>query len=162
MPAFWYVWNSAHGTGNPNCGLAALSLKGMLSTTVLEGNIDTDIFLRVLRDNVLPLMNAYPLPESVLVMDNASTHSHALIQQLCAGFGVLCVFLPPYSYDYNPIEIAFHQAKQYVRDRYGIANGNTIPRLYQGLNSISNVNAARYFAHCGYPVSAADEQWAGI
>jgi hypothetical protein len=89
-------------------GLSALSLGGTISVIVREDNDTSEFVLRTLRDNVLPNMNAFPQPRCVLVMDNASVHDHLVVYALCAEFHVLCIFLPPYSYDLNPIELSFH------------------------------------------------------
>lgn len=51
-PAFLYVRNSAHGKGRRCMAIAALSLQGILSQTVLEENINREVFLRVLEIEV--------------------------------------------------------------------------------------------------------------
>jgi transposase len=59
-------------------------------------------------------MNAYSEerpPRSVLVMDNARIHCSEELQEMCNEAGVLLVYLPPYSPDYNPIEQSFNQIK---------------------------------------------------
>lgn len=44
-------------------------------------------------------------------MDNARIHHGGRIQELCDAAGVRLIYLPPYSPDYNPIEIAFNVVK---------------------------------------------------
>jgi transposase len=161
-PAFLKVPNARHGQGTPCCGLAAMALDGMMSISIKEGNVDGDVVFACLRDEVLPHMNPYPQEMSVLVMDNASTHDHARVHQLCAQSGVICIFLPPYSYDFNPIELAFHEAKQFVRTKYGLAGGVIRDRLLEGLQSVGAVSAHNYFQHCRYTVTDMDREWAGL
>jgi transposase len=115
-PALMRVPGVTHGVGNACCAIAAMSIDGMLSITVTEENVTNDIVMACLRDEVLPQMASFPAPNSVLVMDNAPTHDHARVHQLCATFGVICIFLPPYSYDLSPIEPSFHEAKQLHSD----------------------------------------------
>lgn len=43
---------------------------------------------------------------------------------MCQENGVFALFLPPYSYDFNPIEQVFHAAKAYIRRRWGYADAN--------------------------------------
>ena len=107
-------------------------------------------------------MSPFPAPESVLVMDNAPTHDHDAIHALCARFGVICVFLPPYSYDLNPIELSFHEAKQYIRRTFGLADDVVSGRLYVGLTSVTAEHALNYYIHCGYTITDNDRRWAGI
>ena len=71
FPAFVYVFNALHGQGNGVCGISAMSLRGCFSATTTELNFDAAFFMNILEFEVLPKMNAFPAPESVLVMDNA-------------------------------------------------------------------------------------------
>jgi transposase len=116
-------------------------------------------FMDNLLNEVLPQMNPYPQTESVLIMDNAATHNHQQVYDLCDQFGVLAVFLPPYSYNFNPIELAFHQAKQYIRTKWGFADGNVKDRLFEAFSCITSNDAVNYFSHCLYKISNDDMHW---
>ena len=65
-------------------------------------------------------------PNSVVVMDNATFHKGALMQQMLEEAGHIILYLPPYSPDLNPIEKKWAQAKA-LRRRIG---GN-IETLFQ-------------------------------
>jgi transposase len=96
-------------------------------------------------------MNAYPAVRSVLILDNASVHLKPDIMHECQLVGVVCLFLPPYSYDLNPIELAFHNAKQWIRANYNDEEALTPlkARLNEGLwNSVSRENACSFFEKC--------------
>ena len=64
---------------------------------------------------------ANPLPNSVLIMDNASIHKSAGVRALCDEFGVGLEFLPPYSPDYNPIEESFAELKVWTKKSRDLA-----------------------------------------
>jgi hypothetical protein len=49
--------------------------------------------------DLLPHLNAYPAPNSFVIMDNASVHHHDAIMDILANAGVRVSFLPPYSPD---------------------------------------------------------------
>ena len=53
--------------------------------------------------------------ELFLVMDNASIHNERDLRNILAPKNITLVKLPPYSYDFNPIELVFGRAKMYVR-----------------------------------------------
>jgi hypothetical protein len=53
--------------------LPALSLDGILDVAVIEGMVNTEVFLEFLRGLTLE-MNPYPEKNSVLVMDNVKFH----------------------------------------------------------------------------------------
>ena len=91
-----------------------------------------------------------PLPNSVLIMDNASIHKSAEVRALCDEFGVHLEFLPPYSPDYNPIEESFAELKAWMKKNRGLALtfegnfGGFIELAVQGLTQ----KAGRHFASC--------------
>lgn len=151
LPAYSPVANSAHGDSVAACAAAAVCLDGVLAVTVIEGElVDSNRFLSILQDEVLPRMQPYPLPNSVLIMDNAPSHPALEIAFRCQQKGVIFVNLPPYSYDYNPIELVFHQAKDYIRRKYGMDTAHAGNKLFEGIGSVSAANIASYFRHCGY------------
>ena len=62
-------------------------------------------------------MNPYPGSNSVLCLDNASTHHRGRVQALCDRRGVVLEYLAPYSPDFNPEEKAFSVLKSKLRKR---------------------------------------------
>jgi len=81
----------------------------------LENAITGEDFLQFVRGS-LPHLNECPLPRSVLVIDNASIHKVAGIREMVEGRGASsCLYLPAYSPDLNPIELAFAAIKTWLR-----------------------------------------------
>ncbi len=67
------------------------------------------------------------------------------------------MFLPPYSPDYNPIELAFSSIKSYVRRQQvlgGLANADDDIYVYlhliEAAYSIGPSHALGYYHKCGY------------
>ena len=54
-------------------------------------------------------------PNSVLVLDNCSVHHVQEVYQAVGDCGVISHYLPPYSPDYNPIELAFSKVKYAIK-----------------------------------------------
>ena len=48
-------------------------------------------------------MNAFPVPYSILVLDNASIHKEQYLIDICNAKGVRIEYLPLYSSDFNPV-----------------------------------------------------------
>ena len=48
-------------------------------------------------------------------MDNCSIHHTELVMDLLKEAGIVVIFLPPYSPDYNPIELVFGYIKAYLK-----------------------------------------------
>ena len=60
-------------------------------------------------------MNPFPGKNSVLIMDNAKIHHDEEMINLIERIGCRILFLPPYSPDYNPIELAFSTLKSWLK-----------------------------------------------
>jgi len=60
-------------------------------------------------------MNPYPGKNSVLVMDNAKIHHNEEMINVIKSVGCRVLFLPPYSPDFNPIELAFSTLKSWIK-----------------------------------------------
>jgi hypothetical protein len=75
LPAFVSLPNSAHGEDIAACGIAAIDYTGLFSFQTYTRTINSDDFYDNLINEVLPKMNSYPNPRSVLVLDNAPTHN---------------------------------------------------------------------------------------
>jgi transposase len=81
----------------------------------------------------MPLMDSFPGPQSILVMDNAPVHHGGRVEQICAAAGVLLIYLPPYSPDMNPIEKFFSVLKSQLKQRQILTGGAEDPRLIKRL-----------------------------
>jgi len=86
------------GRGNRYSVLPALSLEGIIYATIKQGSFDGEAFITFLR-GLLPRMNPYPAPNSVLVMDNCQIHHVEEVEDICRERGVRLLYLPPYSPD---------------------------------------------------------------
>ena len=84
---------------------------GDADTNEFRGTVDTERFLMWVRESLVPLLGRVSAlePRSVVLADNAPTHIDPRFEEMVRGAGALLLFLPPYSPDYNPIELAFHQ-----------------------------------------------------
>lgn len=103
--------------------LPALTIEGYAAVRVVEGSVDSaEFFDFVLNDvvsfyritaiylflqNQLPITNPYPGPNSVIILDNCSTHRTEALREIVEESGCLLIFLPAYSPDFNPIEESF-------------------------------------------------------
>jgi hypothetical protein len=61
--------------------LPALSLQGVLIVQIIEGSVDHIAFEAFVTD-LMELMEPFPGPNSVLVLDNASIHKNESIVEL--------------------------------------------------------------------------------
>ena len=130
--------------------LAAMDVKGFFTFETTEGTFDRAAFHTALVEKILPLMNPYPLPRSILVLDNARIHVYEQIYKTVEAFGVMLVFLPPYCPQLNPIEIGFGLLKRWIEKHAAFAwNLDPVLVLRKALrNCILHCECT--FVHCGY------------
>lgn len=153
--------NIPHGAGSPCSAICAMGLQGYVSITTVNENVNGEMFIYCLANHILPMMRPFPSPNSVLILDNAAVHVADQVAENCQQHGVIPLFLPPYSYDLNPIEKSFHQAKHFIRQRYPLLDMNhnlVAQHLREGMSLITTENAVNYFRDCGYPVTEIDQQ----
>lgn len=83
-------------------------------TAVKEGYFNADEFITWIQDSLLPVCR----PGTIIIMDNCSTHVSARVEQVITEAGFQLKYLPPYSPDYNPIELTFSVLKAWVKRWY--------------------------------------------
>src|ERR1700761_9350378 len=102
--------------------LPAISLDGVLHLDIITRSWTSEDFEQYI-ETLLNNMNRYPFPNSVIVMDNASTHHFEGIRNIIEAWGMHLVYLPPYSPDFNPIEEGFSAMKAWLRRNRDFALG---------------------------------------
>ena len=126
--------------------LGAFDVEGMVAHTSKPGamkRVDLEAFLR---EELLPKL----LPGSVLVLDNARIHHGGQIEQIVAAAGCSVLYLPPYSPDFSPIELAWGWIKAFVRrwcPRDEASRGEAVAKAVAALPAQF---APGWFAKCGY------------
>jgi transposase len=125
---------------------AALRHDGLTAPFVLDGPMNREAFL-VYVDRVLgPTLK----PGDIVVMDNLPAHKGEQVRALIQARDAKLMYLPPYSPDLNPIELAFAKIKGLLRK----AAERTVPALWNRIGAILNdftpQECSNYFHHDGY------------
>lgn len=133
--------------------LPALTIDGYMAVRVVEGSIDGAEFYDFVLNDVLPSMNPFPGPNSVIVLDNCSTHKSDALREAVEASGCLLIFLPPYSPDFNPIEESFSCLKKWFRRHWRDLRHSQFPEqdLREAcFRAINAENARGWYMHIGY------------
>ena len=140
------VSKNPHGHWKLISTIAALSAKGIITACSFDGATDTEMFVAFVREFLVPQL----VPGQVVVLDNLKAHMSPQVDKLIEGAGARVVRLPPYSPDFNPIEMAISKIKTLLRK---LARRD-IPSLYEALGeavkSITADDACNYMKHCKY------------
>lgn len=125
--------------------LGALGSHALLTAMCFEGTLNGAVFLFFLEHFLCPLLQ----PGQIVIVDNAKAHQVDEARELIEDKGARLVYLPPYSPDLNPIELAWSKVKHGLRK----ARARTVETLYQALSqaleTITADNAAAFFKHVG-------------
>lgn len=107
---------------------------------------NADRFVRWVERRLAPNLRA----GDVVVLDNLRAHKDARVTQLVEHRGATVKFLPPYSYDFNPIEPAWALMKKRIRavaPRTRLALRRTACAAWR---CIRPRHCHGWFAHAGY------------
>jgi transposase len=134
--------------------LAALRVGGLTCPLVVDGAMTGDLFVAYVKQQLAPTLKA----GDVVVLDNLSCHLRAEVGQAIEGAKCRLLYLPPYSPDLNPIELAFAKLKALLRT----AGERTVEGLWDflgaALDAFSPQECRNYFRHCGYPIPNATKK----
>ena len=89
-------------------------------------------------------------PGDVVVMDNLGSHKGCRVRDLIESAGARLVFLPPYSPDFNPIEMAFAKIKALLRKAAERTVDDLWDRIGAVLDLVTPDEARAYFRAAGY------------
>ena len=139
-----------HGHWKTTTFVGALRCNGLTAPMVIDGAINGDLFLAYVDQVLAPTLK----PGDVVIMDNLRVHKIAGVRNAIAAAGATLLFIPPYSPDFNPIELAFSKLKALLRAR-AIRTAEALWKALGDLcGSFSPAECANYFRHDGYFQSA--------
>ena len=140
------VCKTPHGHWKVLSTIAAMTVHGMLGYGSFDGATDTETFLTFVRDGLVPHLK----PGQVVVLDNLPAHKSPKVDELIESAGARVLRLPPYSPDFNPIEMAISKMKALLRK---LARRD-VPGLLEGvreaMNCITASDARAFMRHSGY------------
>ncbi len=95
-----------------------------------------------------------PLPEldpgDIVVMANLPAHKVAGIRQAIEAAGATLLYLPPYSPDCNPIEMAFSKLKALLRKAAARTVDDLWDAIADAIDAFTSTECENYFAAAGY------------
>ena len=79
--------------------------------------VNKDMFVEWVKESFCPVLGNYAdcEPNSIVVMDNTSTHMCEQVRRLIEGQGAYLLYTAPYSPNLVPIEYGFNVYKAYLK-----------------------------------------------
>lgn len=128
--------------------VAALRLEGLGAPAVFDGPIDTPTFRAYVEQVLVPTLR----PGDVVVLDNLAVHKQPEVRTAIEAVGAQLRFLPPYSPDFNPIELAFAKLKALLRAARPRTFDQVCALVAAALDLYTPTECVNYVRHCGYRV----------
>jgi transposase len=135
-----------HGHWNTSTFIAGLRQGGLVAPCVFNGAVNGDLFLAYVEQVLVPTL----INGDIVIMDNLGSHKVAGVRQAIEAAGARLLYLPPYSPDLNPIELAFAKLKALLR----AGAVRTVNALWNALGELvacfSPTECANFLRHAGY------------
>ncbi len=135
-----------HGHWKTTTFVAGLRPTGIVAPFVLDGPLDRATF----EAYVERVLVCEIRPGDIVILDNLSSHKGPRVRTMVERAGASLRYLPPYSPDFNPIEMAFSKLKALLKK----AAERTVEGLWSAighlLDAFTPAECANYFAAAGY------------
>jgi len=138
--------NAPFGAWGSQTFIAGLTHNSLIAPWVIKGAMDGNAFAAYIRNVLVPELES----GTAVICDNLATHENAEAAAALRAQGCWFLYLPPYSPDLNPIEMAFAKLKAHLR-RIG---ARTFDQMFDAIAEICDLFTAEecwnYFCEAGY------------
>jgi transposase len=126
--------------------VAGMRASGLVAPMLVVGSMNGPAFADYIRRCVAPELRA----GDVVVMDNLGAHKVADVRAAIEEAGATLLFLPPYSPDLNPIEMAWSKLKALIRKVKPRHLDELVEATRQALQSVTSDDLLGWLRHAGY------------
>ena len=140
------VGHVPHGHWQTSTFIAALRAESITAPFLIGGAVNAEVFTAYLQAVLCPELR----PGDVVILDNLSTHKIPSVAELIAARGASVRYLPPYSPDLNPIEMAFAKLKAQLRQAAARTLAELQDSVAQSLRTFSPAHCQGFFRHAQY------------
>lgn len=134
------------GRWNTQTFIAGLRYDRIDATGIINGAMDKDMFDLYVEGILAPTLR----PGDVVILDNLPTHRSKDAADILREIGAWFLFLPKYSPDLNPIEMAFSKLKALIRK----AAARTYDELWKAVGNVCSLftpeECCNFFVAAGY------------
>jgi len=135
-----------HGHWKTTTFTAGLRMDGLTAPMLLDGPMHGRAFRAYVAQVLVPELR----PGDIVIMDNLPAHKVAGVRETIEAAGARLLYLPRYSPDFNPIEMAFSKLKALLRKTAARTVDDLWDAVAQSLDAFTPNECANYFAASGY------------
>ena len=135
-----------HGHWSTATFIAALRHDRLTAPLLLDGPMDGAMFLAYVQRILAPELHR----DDLVICDNLSSHKVSGVREAIEDCGARLLYLPAYSPDLNPIELAFAKLKAFLRQRAQRTFAGLRRATAQALDSFAPVHCTNFLRHAQY------------
>lgn len=126
--------------------ISTIRLNREQAPLIFKGTLNGILFAAYVERILAPTLEA----GDIVIMDNGSSHKVSGVLDPIYRAGASVLFLPPYSPDFNPIEMSWSKMKSILRKLKPRTYDELVAALQIALNSFSVEDILNWFQHDGY------------
>ena len=112
----------------------------------LDGAMSGAAFLAYVEQVLVPTLR----PGDVVILDNLPAHKPVEVTRAIERAGAKLRFLPPYSPDFNPIELAFSKIKALLKKAAARTREDLGDAIRNAIDAVTPADCRSFFTATGY------------
>jgi len=128
--------------------LSSFRINGDIVPLLYEGTLNGEFFKEYITKCLVPTLSE----GDIVIMDNSTPHKVKGVVEPIIAVGAKVVYLPPYSPDFNPIEMMWSKIKAYLRKVKARTKELLEQAIVEALDCITVPDILGWFAECGYSI----------
>lgn len=128
--------------------LSSIRLNGDMVPLVFEGALNGELFKEYVSQCLVPTLH----DGDIVIMDNLTSHKVKGVTELITAAGASVVYLPPYSPDFNPIEMMWSKMKAYLRKVKARTKEVLETAIADALSHVTKSDIGAWFDKNGYRI----------
>lgn len=140
------VGYAPYGHWHTNTFIAGLRQDRMDAPVLFDGPMNAATFIKYVEEVLVPTLK----PGDLVICDNLSCHESPAVREALQTVGADIKYLPAYSPDLNPIEMAFSKIKALLKANPSESFQQIITNLAKALDSFSEDICNNLFRHANY------------
>jgi transposase len=126
--------------------IAGFRQAGIVAPMLIKGAMNGEAFLAYIEHCLVPTLKR----RDIVVIDNVSFHKVAGVEEAIQAAGAELRYLPPYSPEFNPIELVYHPLKVLLRKAAERTIKGLERRVGAFIRALHPSQCVGYFRHAGY------------
>ncbi|MEM9399771.1 MAG: IS630 family transposase [Verrucomicrobiota bacterium] len=135
-----------YGHWNSSTFLAALRYDHLSAPLLIDGAMDGQMFVAYVEQELCPTLTK----GDIVICDNLRAHKVKGVREAIEAVGAQILYLPAYSPDLNPIEMALAKFKALLRHAAKRTWDDLVKAVADVIDSFTQQDCSNFFKHCQY------------